>query len=227
MVLIHSWNSFEESSLEICGIQFGLTSSYYTLMVWFPELFTRFEQFEHENPNKTTSVCIVSALSNNGTQIDAYGCDTIIAPSVYLHTVYIGLACIPGSIILPIFVHKLGAKFFLIMSLLVSGAVTIAFYYVVNSTQNLILSCVFEALTSLGISLVYCVIVDMFPTNLRVMAAALSLTMGRLGALVGNLVFGYLIDLACVIPIVLFAAFLFVCGFMSFLLPKTGKETLE
>jgi len=41
------------------------------------------------------------------------------------------------------------------------------------------------------------------------MAAALSLTMGRLGALVGNLVFGYLIDLACVVPIVLFAAFLF------------------
>lgn len=41
------------------------------------------------------------------------------------------------------------------------------------------------------------------------MAAALSLTMGRLGALVGNLVFGYLIDLACVVPVVLFAAFLF------------------
>lgn len=43
----------------------------------------------------------------------------------------------------------------------------------------------------------------------RVMAAALSLTMGRLGALVGNLVFGYLIDLACAVPIILFAAFLF------------------
>lgn len=53
------------------------------------------------------------------------------------------------------------------MSLMVSGAVTVAFYFVVNATQNLILSCVFEALTSLGISLVYCIIVDMFPTNLR------------------------------------------------------------
>ena len=73
----------------------------------------RFEQFEHENPGETTSVCIVSALPNNGTVVDAYGRDTVIAPSVYLHTVYIGLACIPGSIILPIFVHKLGAKFFL------------------------------------------------------------------------------------------------------------------
>lgn len=57
--------------------------------------------------------------------------------------------------------------FISVMSLLVSGAVTVGFYYVVNSMQNLVLSCVFEALTSLGISLVYCVIVDMFPTNLR------------------------------------------------------------
>lgn len=41
------------------------------------------------------------------------------------------------------------------------------------------------------------------------MAAALSLTFGRGGALIGNLVFGFLIDLNCVVPIVLFAAMLF------------------
>lgn len=46
------------------------------------------------------------------------------------------------------------------------------------------------------------------------MAAALSLTMGRLGALVGNLLFGYLIDLACVVPIIIFAAFLF-CKYLG------------
>lgn len=73
----------------------------------------RFEEFEHDNPGKTTSVCIVSALSDNATNLDPYGCETTIGVNVYLHTVYIGLACIPGSIILPIFVHKLGAKFFL------------------------------------------------------------------------------------------------------------------
>lgn len=54
------------------------------------------------------------------------------------------------------------------------------------------------------------------------MAAALSLTMGRLGALVGNLVFGYLIDLACVVPIILFAAFLFGKKFFPF---KFQSET--
>lgn len=216
------------NTLLACGIQFGLTSSYYTLMVWFPELFTRFEDFELEHPGQSTSVCIVSSLTENSTtNFNPHDCDPGIPSSVYLHTVYIGLACVPGSIILPLFVHKLGAKFFLILSLIVSGAVTVGFYYVTNATQNLILSCVFEALTSLGISLVYCVIVDMFPTNLRVMAAALSLTMGRLGALVGNLVFGYLIDLACVVPVILFAAFLFFCGLLSIFLPKTGKDTLD
>lgn len=47
-----------------------------------------------------------------------------------------------------------------------------------------------------------------YPIN-RVMAAALSLTFGRGGALIGNLIFGFLIDLNCVIPIVLFSTMLF------------------
>ena len=96
-----------------------------------------------------------------------------------------------------------------VFSLMVSACVAMGLYFVTNSTQNLILSCIFEALTSLGISTVYCVMVDLFPTNLRVMAAALSLTFGRGGALFGNLIFSYLIDINCILPIALFAAMLF------------------
>lgn len=58
-------------------------------------------------------------------------------------------------------------SFSTVFSLVVAGAVTIGLYFVHNSLENLILSCVFEALTSLGISTVYCVMVDLFPTNLR------------------------------------------------------------
>lgn len=58
--------------------------------------------------------------------------------------------------------------FFLsVFSLSFAGLVTIGLYFVQNSTQNLVLSCIFEALTSLAISLVFCVLVDLFPTNLR------------------------------------------------------------
>lgn len=160
-----------------CAIQFGLTASYYTLMIWFPELFYRFGAYENQNQGQPASVCIVSSivLENDANNF----CADEIDKEVYWHTVIIGLACIPTSLILPACIHRLGAKFFIIFSLGIAGGVTIGFYYVRNAHQNLVLSCVFEALTSLGISTVYCVMVDLFPTNLRVMAAALSLTFGR------------------------------------------------
>lgn len=48
-----------------------------------------------------------------------------------------------------------------------------------------------------------------FSISFRVMAAALSLTFGRGGALLGNIIFGKLIDLNCDVPIGLFSAMLF------------------
>jgi MFS transporter, VNT family, synaptic vesicle glycoprotein 2 len=161
-----------------CAVQFGLTASYYTLMIWFPEVFYRFKEFEDKYPDDPASVCKVSSILLNEGK-DPFCSGEAISDEVYLHTVIIGLACIPTSLILPACIHRLGAKFFIIFSMFIAGAVTFGFYFVQDSNQNLILSCIFEALTSLGISTVYCVMVDLFPTNLRVMAAALSLTFGR------------------------------------------------
>ncbi|XP_044756516.1 synaptic vesicle glycoprotein 2C-like isoform X2 [Coccinella septempunctata] len=213
-----------------CLIQFGLTTSYYTLMIWFPELFNRFEEFESLHPNESASVCEVSSVvlpTTNGTVIDEEFCGQPISDNVFFHTIIIGIACIPTSFWLPLCVHRLGTKFFLVFSLLVASAVTMGLYFVNSSLSNLVLSCIFEALTSLGISTVYCVLVDLFPTNLRVMAAALSLTCGRGGALMGNLLFGFLIDLNCVVPVVIFSLMLFASGLLCLLLPNTGKGALE
>ncbi|CAH0389528.1 unnamed protein product, partial [Bemisia tabaci] len=223
---------YRKNTILACLIQFGITSSYYTLMLWFPELFNRFDHYEREHPHSpSVSVCEVSSVyvsSNSSHTINAIEhCTETIDSSVFSHTLIIGLACIPTSLWLPLCVHKLGAKFFLVFCMLVSGGVTVGLYFVQTSNQNLLLSCIFEALTSLGISVVYCIMVDLFPTNLRVMAAALSATIGRVGALLGNLVFGFLIDTFCVVPIMLMAALLFMSGILAMFLPATGKEDLD
>jgi VNT family MFS transporter (synaptic vesicle glycoprotein 2) len=94
-----------------CAIQFGLTTSYYTLMVWFPELFYRFEEYEAKHANEDTSVCIVSKM---GIIIeDNDFCGEPINDEVFWHTVIIGLSCIPTSFLLPLCIHRLGAKFFI------------------------------------------------------------------------------------------------------------------
>ncbi|XP_075213629.1 uncharacterized protein LOC142319842 [Lycorma delicatula] len=156
-----------------CLIQFGLIVGYYTLMMWFPELFNRFDKFEELHPNETPSVCIVSSVFHQeptglvtGNRKKVFHeeklCDaTSIDRSVYLHTLVIGLTCIPTSFWLPLCVHRLGIKFFL--SKYINSNCDISN---VNALQNLILSCIFEALASLAISVVYCIMVDLFPTQL-------------------------------------------------------------
>lgn len=83
-------------------------------MLWFPELFNRFEEFELFHPGKKATVCEVSSVvvTNNTLERDVL-CESQIGDSVFLHTLIIGLACIPTSLLLPLCVHKLGAKFFL------------------------------------------------------------------------------------------------------------------
>ncbi|KAI8421296.1 hypothetical protein MSG28_008332 [Choristoneura fumiferana] len=44
-----------------CFVDFGLMFSYYTLMMWFPDLFERFSQFTASNPGVSAGVCEVSA----------------------------------------------------------------------------------------------------------------------------------------------------------------------
>lgn len=84
-------------------------------MIWFPELFYRFEEFETLHPNERASVCEVSSvvLPGNITNTHDEFCGEPISNSVFLHTLIIGLACIPTSFWLPLCVHRLGAKFFL------------------------------------------------------------------------------------------------------------------
>lgn len=79
-------------------------------MVWFPELFNRFEEFNEMFPGESASVCDVSQMPEIDSSQEA-GSD--IQDSVYIHTLIVGLACIPTSLWLPLCVHKLGAKFFL------------------------------------------------------------------------------------------------------------------
>lgn len=133
-----SWNILQSSCFFFCSLTVCTFCSYYTLMVWFPELFQRFDIFEEKNPGVSASVCDVSSivvsnrficpLSNpknlprtfyltallfvDFSTIDA-ACDQQVDEKVFLHTIIIGLACVPTSFWLPLCVHRLGVKFFL------------------------------------------------------------------------------------------------------------------
>lgn len=217
-------------SLNVFTLVSCITASYYTLMLWFPELFQRFAKFEKMYPGESSSVCEVSKIHLLGTndtlmlENNMYDCETNIHSSVFLHTLVLGLGCLPLSIILPLTVKYVGYKIYIVICTFLSTLVTIGFFFINSSTQNLVLSCIFEASTSVCLSIILCIVVDIFPTNLRMMAAALAAFCARVGAFVGNWIFGYLIDNYCLPLILIVATQLFLCTILSFLLPRRVKS---
>lgn len=57
--------------------------------------------------------------------------------------------------------------FYLVVSFLGSGLSAACLYFITSSLESLVLSSMFAALSSVGISLMYCIAVELFPTEYR------------------------------------------------------------
>ena len=116
----------------------------------------------------------------------------MIDNSVYINTLWLSAACVPPAILLPLLVDKVGFRFFLgiylkihnylfiylyfysyfnhlvvVPASIIGCLTTLGLFFVKSSLQNMILSCIFESATSIGISIIYCCLVVIFPTNFR------------------------------------------------------------
>ncbi|KAG7211808.1 hypothetical protein KM043_011039 [Ampulex compressa] len=216
-----------QRTLVICLISCFVTSSYYTLVLWLPELFNRYTAFEELYPNRTASVCTLDYNGSNATisTDDPLDCDGTMPTTVLHKTMILGASCIPTSLLLPLLITYIGYKYFLVLSTLIPGIITLCLFLVQTSVQNLILSCLFESVTSVAISAIYCLLVDLYPTNLRAIATGLATFTSRVGGTVGNLMTGYLIDNYCSLLILLLAAQLILSGLLALFAP--GRKKLE
>ena len=98
---------------------------------------------------------------------------------------------------------------------------------VTTSTHLLILSCCFGGFSVIGWNALDCLSCELFPTELRSTAIGLQLGLGRVAAVVANLVFGQLIAINCAVPIFLVAACMIVGGLTSLKLPQTTGIVLS
>lgn len=96
--------------------RFVVLCSYYMLILWFPELMNRFRRFETspsspDGRNETTMCEIVSKFRITP-EAEDFECNDRIDQSVYVNIIIVGIACIPLSVIVPLFNKKLGLRFF-------------------------------------------------------------------------------------------------------------------
>lgn len=149
-------------------INFTFHIGYYGLMMWFPELFNRFDEFSRAYPNKSASVCeVTDYVVHTGSHSNIGACTATIPSSVFLESLISLSAALPANLVAILGMDKLGRKFFLIFSTMSAAVCSAGMYFVANKQQNFIISAVFTGVIACGNASLDCLITEVFPTHLR------------------------------------------------------------
>lgn len=82
--------------------------------MWFPELFSRFDQFANAHENQSASVCeVIDFVINNGSHQVGMPCNDTIGNEVFRDSLITVASAIPSNIVAVLFMDLLGRKFFL------------------------------------------------------------------------------------------------------------------
>jgi len=189
--------NLRRSTIGLIIVWFTLSFGFYGLTLWMPEFFLRSNLLMPTGFNAYVAV-FVSSLAN-----------------------------IPGNIISVFSVDIVGRKWTLAASMVLSGISVFFIFWINNAISVTVMSCVFAGLNVPAWNALDILSAELFPTNIRASAMGLIMVVGRIGAILGNLVFGEFIEYSVAIPLCTTAACLFIGGVATTILPDSGKTDLE
>lgn len=210
-------------------INFTFHIGYYGLMMWFPEVFNRYEEYEKSHPNQPADICAVTDYVVDQLQKESHNgtCNSDIPQSVFMESLITLASALPANLFAILGMDLLGRRFFLIAGTLTAGICSALMYMVRSSVQNLIVSAVFSGAISAANAALDCLITEVFPTKLRATGVAISMVAARLGGIIGNIVIAQLLDNFCPVPTFIVSFLLIGGGLMCLLLPNTTRKELN
>ncbi|XP_066590146.1 synaptic vesicle glycoprotein 2B-like isoform X3 [Prorops nasuta] len=224
-------------------IQFGATIGSNSLRLWMPQLFAMIEAYKSTHIEDSSishpSVCYMfetKDLSANSTNRFYYNAtSTISTPTctttqlnstVFVNSIVIAVTGVIGYTLAGTLINVVGKKKLMAICFTVAASCCGSLYWAEDSNGILGLSSVFVAMSSIGGATVTNIIVDNFPTYFRTMAVSITMMIGRIGAVTGNLLFPVLFDMSCLGPFMMIGSACLFSAFLIILVPKkpSNKE---
>ncbi|KAM6936996.1 synaptic vesicle glycoprotein 2B [Xenentodon cancila] len=206
--------TFKARSIALLIIFYCISFGYYGLWMWFPELFERVES----GGSPCANVSLPSPLHNQS-------CHSV-ETAVYMEGFIIAASNLPGNIFTILMMDSIGGKALLAGSLMVSSLSVFLIYVVQTKAQSLGLSCIFSGVSVIAWNALDVVGTELYPTQLRSSALGFFTGVGRVAAIMGNIVFGKLVDTNCAVPVLLVSGLLLTGGLVALLLPQTKQTEL-
>lgn len=151
-------------------------------------------------------------------------CEAKVDLDAYQDAFLVNAANLPGNIISALLMDRLGRKGVLWGSLLASCAAAIAFSFARTEATVLLASCSLNAMSTCSWNALDCLSTETFPTGLRTSAMGVLAAMGRLGSIVGQLVFGALLDASTTVALLCLAGGILGVGALAAMALPAFKE---
>jgi len=224
-----------KSTLPLLIIWFTMSFAYYGLWMWLPEIYNRMESYHLsvcQTPIHMKSSLLKVTRRSNDTFNDTISLCQIedFSPTnnvVYLKTFLIAISNIPGALLTIFAIDKMGRRNLLASSMSCSGLSVLFFLLVRNDIEMMSMSCVFSGLSVVSWNVLNAIALENYPTHLRSTAFGLQTSVGRIASILGNIVFGLLVDVQCTVPLILVTISFIIGGVASFLVPKTDYNLLS
>ncbi|XP_063923257.1 synaptic vesicle glycoprotein 2C-like isoform X2 [Zophobas morio] len=209
----------------VCCMQSLIMSGANTLRLWLPQIFQAISDYEYYNNGSTASLCDMLEALETSTQSDI--CYVNFSPTVYVNTIIVASVTIFGFAVVGSLINKLGKKTLLGILAFSGGMCAMSMYFAQNTAVVVVLSSLFLSAGGIAGNVLLTIIIDLFPTSLRVVTISLVLMFGPLASMTGNLVFPLLLSLGCAPPFFTLGCALIVCSFLVMILPNTERKALN
>ena len=107
------------------------------------------------------------------------------------------------------------------------GVCSLGIPFIQSENQGVILTTIFGGINVITFNSFGCTTTELYPTNLRSTSLGIQSVAGRLGAILGNILFGLAVDFSCYIPLLTISSLLIVSGLLSLKLPDSSKLDLN
>ncbi|XP_073831035.1 uncharacterized protein [Musca autumnalis] len=213
----------------VCLMQFFILLGLNTMRLWLPQLFASINEYEHIS-SESTSMCTILEYSVNKTEIVknvADECVVVITPATYTNNIVVACVGLVTYLIAGLVVNAIGNKQMQIIGLSLAGICGICLYWSSSSLATLIISSLYVALCSMANTSAVGASTNLFPTSLRTIVVSMAMMLGRIGSILGNVLFPVFMSFGCVPPFVMVGAVLFIGCILAAILPNTSKLELK
>ncbi|XP_014097018.3 synaptic vesicle glycoprotein 2B isoform X1 [Bactrocera oleae] len=199
-----------------------------SVRLWLPQLFASIVEYK-QLYGSTSSMCTILEYNVNRTQLikdedEMKTCDVHINCESYTNNIVVSACTVFGFFLVSFIINKIGNKTLLNGALFTSLIFAVSFYWSLSEYSTLAISAIFVTASSIAGTTVVSVSVNLFPTVMRAMVVVLVLTSGRLGSLLGNVLFPIFITMGCIPPFIMIGGAILCACIISFFIPRANSE---